>query len=165
MNFTPYEKISEQRYRESWGLYYEDFIVNDVIEHRPGRTITETDNVWQSLLCMNNHPLHIDALYAAKTEFKKNLVSSLVTFSLINGMTVATISAKAIANLGWRNVKLIKPVYVGDTLYAESTILAKRLSRSRKQQGIVTLATRGFNGDGALVISLERDVLIPCRTE
>lgn len=162
MNKITYLKIGEQRYRESWGLYYEDFIIGDVIEHFPGRTITETDNIWQSLLCMNNHPLHIDTLYAEKTEFRQNLVSSLVTFTIINGMTVATISAKAIANLGWDKVKLSNPVYVGDTLYAVSEIINKRLSVSRPQQGIVTVVTKGFKGDGTEVISYERKILIPC---
>ncbi len=162
MNSTNYIQITTQKYRESWGLYYEDFIINDVFEHRPGRTITEADNIWQSLLCMNNHPLHIDAIYAAKTEFRQNLVSSLVTFAIVNGMTVATISAKAIANLGWDKVKLINPVYIGDTLYAESKILTKRLSASRNQQGIVTVGTHGMKGDGTLVISFERTVLVPC---
>jgi itaconyl-CoA hydratase len=163
MRYTNYEKLSKNRYRESYGFYYEDFTIGDVFEHRPGRTITETDNIWQSLLAMNTHPLHINHEYAANTEFQKPLVSSLVTFAIINGMTVNTLSAKAIANLGWDKVKLIKPVYVGDTLYAESEILNKRLSKSRPRSGIVTVSTCGIKSKNELVITFARTFLVPLR--
>ncbi|QKV97640.1 hypothetical protein HUT19_16125 [Streptomyces sp. NA02950] len=127
--------------REDDGLSYEDYVVGHVSEHQPGRTITATDDIWSSLLCLNQHPLHIDDVYASGTPFKKPLVSSLVTFGIVSGMTVKTISQKAVANLGWDNVGLNAPVIVGDTLHAETTIAFKRLSATRPGEGIV--ATSG----------------------
>ena len=155
--------IGEQRYRESHGLYFEDFEVGDIYEHRPGRTITEVDNVWQSLINMNQHPLHIDAEYAKTTEFGRPLVSSLVTFSIVGGLSLAATSARGIANLGWKDVKLLAPVFVGDTVYAESTVLNKRLSASRRGQGIVTVETRGVKSSGELFLRWERSFLVPLR--
>jgi itaconyl-CoA hydratase len=148
-------------YREDAGMVYEDFIPGEVIEHRPGRTITMTDNVWSSLLCLNQHPLHIDAVYAEQTGFGRVLVSSLVTFGIINGMTVSSISAKCVANLGWDKVRLTTPVFVGDTLYAQTRILAKRESAKRPGEGIVTVHTTGHNQDSATVIEFERTILVP----
>jgi itaconyl-CoA hydratase len=156
-------EVGPNRYRESWGLYYDDFTVGDVIEHRPGRTVTEADNIWQSLINMNPSPLHIDSAFCETTEWKKPLLSSLVTFSIVNGMTVSTLSAKAIANLGWDKVRLVAPCFAGDTLYAESTVLSKRLSESRKHQGIVTCETRGLKADGTLFLTCERTFLVPTR--
>lgn len=161
MNKKCYEVIDKNRYRETDGFYYEEFSVGDTFEHRPGRTITETDNTWHSLLCMNVHPLHIDARYSANTEFKKNLVSSSLTFSIVSGMSVRSTSAKAIANLGWDKVRLLNPVFVGDTIYAESTILNKRPSKSRPNAGIVTISTKGFKNEGQLIMSFERSFLLP----
>ena len=103
---------------------------------------------------------HIDANYASATEFEQILVSSLVTFAIVNGMTVNTISAKAVANLGWNNVKLRHPVFINDTLYAETIILHKRESKSRAGQGIVTVETKGYNQNKQEVISFERVFLI-----
>ncbi|HLP58802.1 MAG TPA: MaoC family dehydratase [Candidatus Deferrimicrobium sp.] len=160
---SAYNKVGENRYRETYGLYYDDFEVGDIFEHRPGRTITEVDNIWQSLICMNNHPLHIDSAYGSKTEFKQNIISSLVTLSIVGGMSVNTISAKCIANLGWDKVRLTHPVFVGDTIYAESKVLHKRLSSKRQNQGIVTFETRGIKADGTVFMTYERTVLIPCR--
>ena len=151
------------RYRESFGRHYEDFVVGDVYEHRPGRTISETDNSWFTLLTMNNHPLHFDAAYAAKTEFGKPLVNSCLTLSIVVGMSVSDVSYKGIGNLGWTDVRLPAPVFAGDTLYAESEVLAKRESASRPTQGIVTVRTIGRKADGTEVISFERTILIPKR--
>ena len=155
--------VGPNRYRESPGLYYDDFEVGDVIEHRPGRTVTEADNIWQSLINMNTSPLHIDSAHCEQTEFGRPLMSSLVTFSIVNGMTVSTLSAKAIANLGWDKVRLVAPCFAGDTLYAESTVLSKRLSQSREHQGIVTCETRGLKADGTLILTCERTFLVPTR--
>jgi itaconyl-CoA hydratase len=152
-----------RRTRESFGRYYEEFEVGDVYEHRPGRTIGEADNTWFTLLTMNNHPLHFDAVYAAKSEFGKPLVNSCLTLSIVVGMSVSDVSYKAIGNLGWNDIKLPAPVFVGDTLYAESEVLAKRESQSRPTQGIVTVRTRGTNQDGKVVISYERTILVPKR--
>ena len=143
------------------GRCYEDFTVGDVYKHWPGRTITDADNVWFTLLTMNTHPLHFDAAYAAKTEFKKPLVNSCLTLSIVMGMSVRDVSQQAIANLGWDDIKLTAPVFVGDTLYAESEVLSKRESAKRPTQGIVTVRTRGRNASGIEVISYERSVLVP----
>jgi acyl dehydratase len=153
------KEVSPGRYRESAGRYYEEFAVGDVYEHRPGRTITETDNIWFTLLTMNTHPLHFDDAYAAKSEFGKPLVNSCLTLSIVTGMSVSDISQKAIGNLGWTDVKLSAPVFVGDTIYAESEVLAKRESKSRPTQGIVTVRTRGLKADGTEFLSFERTIL------
>ena len=155
------KEVGKNRYRESYGRYLEDFTIGDVYEHRPGRTITESDNTWFTLLTMNQHPLHFDAEYASKSEFGKPLVNSCLTLSMVAGMSVSDISQKTIANLGWDKIKLTSPVFVGDTLYAESIVLSKRESKSRPNQGIVTVRTTGFNQEGIEVISYERTMLIP----
>ena len=153
--------VGENRYRESFGRYFEDFEVGDVYEHRPGRTISESDNTWFTLLTMNQHPLHFDREYAAKSEFGRPLVNSCLTLSMVAGMSVSDLSQKTIANLGWDKIKLSAPVFVGDTIYAESEILAKRESRSRPTQGIVTARTVGKKADGTEFMSYERTFLIP----
>ena len=155
-----YKQVGERRYREISGLYYEDFEPGDVFEHRPGRTILDVDNTYFTLLTLNVQELHFDAAYAAKTEWKKPLVDSTFTLALLTGMSVRTVSAKVVANLGWDKVKATHPVFAGDTLYAESTVLNKRESKSRPTQGIVTVSTRGVNQNGAEVMTFERTMLI-----
>ena len=130
-------------------------------EHRPGRTITEADNTWFTLLTMNTHPLHFDAHYAKKTEFGRPLVNSALTLSIVAGMSVSDLSQKAIANLGWENIKLTAPVFAGDTLYAESEVLAKRESQSRPTQAIVSAPSTGVKADGTIVITYGRSFLVP----
>jgi itaconyl-CoA hydratase len=156
-------EVGPRRWRESFGRYYEELEVGDVYEHRPGRTISETDNTWFTLLTMNNHPLHFDAEYAAKSEFGRPLVNSCLTLSIVVGMSVSDVSYKAIGNLGWNDIELTAPVYAGDTLYADSEVLAKRESQSRPMQGIVTVRTRGLNQDDKVVITFERTILVPKR--
>lgn len=155
------QTVGERRFRESFGRCFEEFEVGDVYEHRPGRTVTENDNIWFTLLTMNTHPLHFDNAYAAKSEFKKPLVNSCLTLSIVVGMSVSDVSQKAIGNLGWNDIKLTAPVFIGDTLYAESTVLSKRESASRPTQGIVSVYTVGRKADGSEVISFERTVLVP----
>jgi acyl dehydratase len=155
------KQIGPQRYRETYGRYYEDFTVGDVYEHRPGRTLTETDNIWFTLLTMNTHPLHFDNAYAAKSEFGKPLINSAFTLAVVTGMSVSDISHKAVANLGWTDIKLTAPVFAGDTIYAESEILEKRESKSRPTQGIVRLKTIGKKADGPAFMSFERTILVP----
>ena len=121
-----YKSIGENRYRETSGLYWEDFVEGDVFEHRPGRTVLDVDNTYFTLLTLNVQQVHFDAAYAAKTEWKKMLVDSTFTLALLTGMSVRTVSAKVVANLGWDKVKATHPVFAGDTLYAESTVLSKR---------------------------------------
>ena len=157
------KRVGDKRFRESYGRYFEDFEIGDVYEHRPGRTITETDNTWFTLLTMNQHPLHFDKEYGAKTEFGKVLVNSCLTISVVTGMSVSDISQKTIANLGWDKVRLSGPVFVGDTLYAESQVLSKRESNSRPNQGIVSVETKGIKQDKSVVISFERSMLIPLK--
>ncbi|MTJ80850.1 MAG: MaoC family dehydratase [Telmatospirillum sp.] len=162
MDSTPaaYRVVGERRYRETSGLFWEDFEPGDIFEHRPGRTVLDTDNVYFTLLTMNVQPVHFDAAYAARTEWGRLLVDSCFTLALLTGMSVRTVSAKVVANLGWDKVRASHPVFAGDTLYAESTVLAKRPSNSRPTQGIVTVRTRGVNQDGAEVMSFERTMLV-----
>lgn len=155
-----YNKVGENRYRETSGLYFEDFQEGCVFEHRPGRTVLDVDNVWFTLLTMNTQQLHFDQEYASHTEWKKMLVDSTFTLALVTGMSVRTVSAKVVANLGWDHVKASHPVFAGDTLYAESTVISKRESKSRPTQGIVTVHTRAVNQDGKEVISFDRTMLI-----
>ena len=157
------KEVGPNRYRESYGRYLEDFKIGDVYEHRPGRTISESDNTHFTLLTMNQHPIHFDAEYAAKSEFKKLLVNSCLTLSIVAGMSVSDVSQKAVANLGWDKISMPAPVFVGDTLYAESEVLDKRESKSRPTQGIVTVRTTGKKQDGTIVMTYERTVLVPKR--
>lgn len=158
-----YKKVGERRFRECHGLYYEEVVVGEIIEHRPGRTVTEADNIWQSLLAVNLHPIHIDAAYSEKTEWGKPLVSSLVTLSIVTGLSVASTSGRGVANLGWDEIRLLQPVFVGDTLYAESEFVEKRLSRSRPDHGLVTCATRGLKAGGTVFLTCRRTFLLPTR--
>jgi len=156
-------EVKTVRIRENAGRYFEDFEPGHIYEHRPGRTITETDNIWFTLLTMNTHPLHFDNAYASKSEFGQALVNSCLTLSMVVGMSVRDVSQNAIGNLGWNNVALTSPVFVGDTIYAESTVLSKRESKSRPTQGIVTVRTVGLKADGKEFMSFERTVLVPKR--
>jgi len=112
---------------------------------------------------MNQHPVHFDKAYAAKSEFGKPLVNSCLTLSIVAGMSVSDTSQKAIANLGWTDINMPQPVFVGDTLYSESEVLDKRESKSRPTQGIVTVRTTGKNQDGVVVMTYERAFLVPKR--
>ena len=160
-NILPaFKSVGERRYRETSGLFWEDFEPGDVFEHRPGRTVLDVDNVYFTLLTMNTNQVHFDAAYAAKTEWKKLLVDSTFTLALLTGMSVRTVSAKVVANLCWDKVRATHPVFAGDTLYAESKVLHKRESKSRPTQGIVTVLTRGINQDGIEIMSFERTMLI-----
>ncbi len=157
------KEVGPNRYRESYGRYFEDFTVGDVYEHRPGRTISETDNTWFTLLTMNTHPLHFDAAYAEKSEFGRPLVNSALTLAIVAGMSVSDLSQKAVANLGWDKIRLTAPVFAGDTIYAESEVLAARQSKSRPTQGIVTVKTTARKADGTVFMTYERAFLVPKR--
>ncbi len=153
-------EVSPGRFRETFGRYFEDFVVGHIYEHRPGRTITDTDNVHFTLLTMNTHPAHFDYEFAKKTEFKKPLICSPLTVALMVGMSVSDTSQKAVANLGWDKIKMTKPMFPGDTLYAESEVLDTRESSSRPEQGIVTIKTIGKNQHDDIVCTFERTMLI-----
>jgi itaconyl-CoA hydratase len=154
------KEVAPGRFREVQGRYFEEFEIGHIYEHRPGRTITDADNVWFTLLTMNTHPAHFDYEFSKKTEFGKPLVVSPFTIALMTGMSVSDTSGKAIANLGWDEVRMTAPLFVGDTLYAESEVLEKRESKSRPDQGIVTFRTVGKNQDGIVVSSYKRTVLV-----
>jgi itaconyl-CoA hydratase len=156
-------QVGPNRYRETFGRYFDDFQPGDVYEHRPGRTITEADNTWFTLLTMNTHPLHFDTEYAKKSEFGKPLVASPFTVAVLVGMSVSDVSQKAIANLGWKEIRMTAPVFVGDTLYAETEVIEKRQSSSRPGQGIVTVKTTGKNQHGTVVCDFIRSMLVPLR--
>lgn len=153
-------EVSPGRFRETFGRYFEDFEVGHIYEHRPGRTITHTDNVHFTLLTMNTHPLHFDYEFAKDTEFGKPLVCSPLTVALMVGMSVSDTSQKAVANLGWDKIKMTHPLFCEDTLYAESEVLDKRESSSRPEQGIVTIKTIGKNQQDDVVCTFERTMLI-----
>jgi acyl dehydratase len=147
--------------RTGWrGRYYEDFEVGDVYQHTLGRTISEADNTWFTLLTMNTNPMHFNAHYAEKSPFGRLLVNSGLTVALVLGMTVSETSQNAVANLGWTDIVLSHPVFVGDTLYAESRVLEKRESASRPYAGIVGVQTRGLNQDGDVVMTYKRSFMV-----
>ena len=143
----------------SVGRYLEDFKSGDIYKHWPGRTISESDNTWFTLLTMNTHPLHFDHNYAAGQMFGKPLVNSTLTLAIVAGMSVRDTSQNAVANLGWESIRMPHPVFVGDTLYAESEILEMRESKSRPDTGVVSFETRAYNQDNALVMSYRRTIL------
>jgi acyl dehydratase len=149
----------------AFGRYFEEFEVGEVIKHWPGRTILEADDTWFSLLTMNQHPLHIDAHYASQTQHGQRLVVGTLVFSIVVGMTVSDISGRAIANLEYEEIKHERPVFHGDTIYAESRILDKRESRTKPDRGIVHVETHGLNQRGEIVLTLKRRVLVPKRLE
>lgn len=145
------------------GRFFEDFAVGDVYRHAHGRTISETDNTWFTLLTNNTHDIHFNADYASRTEFGRPLVVSTLTLAIVTGLSVPDVSQNAVANLGWDGVKLTAPVFAGDTIYAESEVLEARPSRSRPGQGLVRVRTRGFNQRDETVITFERTVLVYTR--
>ena len=147
--------------KEGWrGRFYEDFEVGDEYRHALGRTLTQNDNIWFTLLTQNTAPLHFDAHYAAQTEFGRPLVNSCLTLALVTGQTVSDVSQNVMANLGWDQVRLPHPVFEGDTIYSRSTVLDKRESRSRPNVGVVTVRTEGYNQSGVIVCTFKRTVMV-----
>jgi acyl dehydratase len=147
------------------GRYFEDFTVGDVYRHPYGRTVSETDNTWFTLLTNNVHPVHYNADYASRTEFGRPLVVSTLTLAIVTGLSVIDVSQNAVANLAWDGIRMPAPVFAGDTLYAESEVLEARASNSRPTQGLVRVRTRGFNQRGETVMEFERTVLVYRRGE
>ena len=147
--------------KKGWqGRFFEDFEVGDVYAHPLGRTITQTDNIWFTLLTQNTAPIHFDQHYAAQTEFGKPLVDSTLTLALVTGQRVTDVSQNVFANLGWDEVKLPHPVFEGDTIYSQSEVLEKRESKSRPNIGIVTVKTTGYNQEGKSVITFRRTLMV-----
>ena len=146
------------------GRFFEDFTVGDVYRHAIGRTLSETDNTWFTLLTCNTNQIHFNADFAAHTEFGRPLMNSCLTLSLVTGLSVDDLSQHLVANLGWDKVRLPAPVFAGDTIYAKSEVLETRPSTSRPGQGIVRVQTTGFKPDGTVVIEFERTLLVHSRS-
>lgn len=142
------------------GRFFEDFEVGDVYQHPLGRTVSEADNTWFTLLTMNTNQSHFNAQYAARSEFGRPLVVSTLTLAIAVGQSVTDLTQNAFANLGWDDIKLPKPVFAGDTLWSESVVLTKRESSSRPHAGIVTVRTRTLNQDGTEVCTFQRSFYV-----
>ncbi len=155
-NATPQSGV-----KDGWlGRYFEDFELGDIYYHPLGKTVTQTDNQWFTLLTQNTARVHFDSRVASGTEFGRPLVNSTFILALVTGQSVIDLSFNVMANLGWDEVRLPAPVFEGDTIYSRSKVLDKRSSRSRTNVGIVTVATEGFNQDGAIVISYRRTFMV-----
>lgn len=159
MNFSSHPAAAK-----AWtGRYLEDLAVGDTFKSRLGRTVTEADNIWFTCLTMNTNQVHFNTAYAEGTQFGRLLVNSTLTLALVSGLSVADLSENAIANLGWSDVVLPNPVFVGDTLWAESQVLEIRESRSRAGVGIVATRTRGVNQRSEVVLTMGRTFMLPSR--
>jgi itaconyl-CoA hydratase len=146
------------------GRFYEDFEPGDAFRSRFGRTVSEYDNLLFTCLTHNTNSIHFDRQHAERTQFGQILVNSTFTLALITGMTVPDTSENAAANLQWTDIKLPSPVFVGDTLWAESEIVEKRESKSNPDVGIVTMRCRGINQRGQVVIEYRRTFMVYKRT-
>jgi len=153
------EAAADRAPKEWRGRYFEDFEIGDVYRSRIGRTISETDNVWFTALTMNTNQVHFNAEFAARTRFGQPLVNSCLTVALVTGLSVPDTSENGTANLSWTDIELPNPVFVGDTLWAESEILDLRESRSNPDVGIVSIRTRGINQRGETVIEFKRSFM------
>jgi itaconyl-CoA hydratase len=153
--------MSTEAIPASWrGRFYEDLEIGDVYRSAIGRTISEVDNTWFTTLTMNTNQNHFNAEFAGGTRFGRLLVNSCLTLSVVTGLSVRDTSENAAANLAWEDVRMPHPVYVGDTLWAESEILTKRTSQTRPSIGIVSLRTRGINQRGETVIEFGRSYML-----
>jgi acyl dehydratase len=153
--------VSEAR---PFGRCFEDFEVGEVYKHWPGKTITEADDHLFCAITWNHHPLHTNAHYAeTSTQFKRNVVVGNLVYSLALGMSVPDVSGRAIANLEVESIQHKAPMFHGDTLYAETTVLDKKESSSKPDRGVVTVETRGYNQDGVEVVYFRRKVMVPTR--
>lgn len=148
-----------------FGRYFEELEPGQVYRHWPGRTINEYDNTWFALLSMNQHPLYVDEHYARSQGYERRPAADTLVFSVVVGMSVADTSGKAAANLGFERVTFERPVFAGDTLYAESEVLERRESASKPDRGIVSIETRAFNQNRERVLVLRRRFLAPKRSE
>ena len=146
--------------KKSWeGRFFEDFAVGDVYKSRIGRTITQADNIWFTLLTNNTNQIHFNEHYASFSEFKRPLVNSAITLAIVAGLGVSDTSENGFA-LGWDEIRLPNPLFEGDTIYSVSEVVASRESSSRPTQGIVKFRTRGIKQDGTVVIDYTRSVMV-----
>src|SRR5436309_9721582 len=141
------------------GRCFEDFEVGMLIRHPLGRTVTTADNIWFTLLTANTNPIHLDAHYAAQTEFGRPLVNSTFTLAVVTGLSVADVSQYGV-NLGWNDVRMRAPLFEGDTLYAQTEVLGARESKSRPHMGLLEIKTVGFKQDGTVVLEFRRTILV-----
>lgn len=149
--------------REAYGRWFEDLPEGLEIRHWPGRTVTQFDDIWFSQMTMNQHPLHSDDAVGAASEHGQCLVNGILVLALVHGMTVADLSGRGV-HLGYREVTMLSPTLHGDSLYARSTVIEARRSRSRPDQGIVWVETHGFTQRDVDVIRFQRGIMLPCRT-
>lgn len=147
----------------SIGHFFEEFTEGEIIKHELSKTIFESDNNFFSLLTMNHHPVHTNVDYASHNQHGQLLVVGTLVFSLVVGMTVPDISGKAIANLGYEDIRHLAPTFIGDTLYARTHVISKRESKSKPDRGIIYVETIGYNQRGEDVISFRRKVLVKKR--
>ncbi len=148
------------QYKTGWeGRFFEDFEVGDVYRSRIGRTVTDVDNTWFTLLTNNTNQIHFNREYAKRSQFGNMLVNSILTLAIVTGLGVEDISENGFA-LGWDQITLPNPVFAGDTLYSESEVVEKRESRSKPSQGIIKVRTRGVKQDGTIVIEYARSVMV-----
>jgi len=152
-------EISPGVFRERMGLYFEDIEVGETYEHRPGKTFTEEESSPQALRALDQSPEYADAHFHRKVLGGLMTINPLHVLAVLTGMMTKTFS-KVVANLAWQNVKFLEPVHVGDTLYAESTVLEKRESKSRPGQGIILVRTTASTPDGLVVCTFERNILV-----
>jgi itaconyl-CoA hydratase len=157
--FPSHVTVGENRYRERYGLDFEEFAVGQIFKHRPGLTISQQDNMEESLDTLNQAMLHFDAQYAAQTEWKKPLVVSTLTLQRLIGMTWKTFGKK-VRIAGWADISMTHPVFGGDTLYAETEITHKQEIATDPACGRLTVVTRGVNQDGVVVCAMEYDLLV-----
>jgi acyl dehydratase len=146
-----------------YGRYLEEFELGAIYRHWPAKTVTEADNHLFCLITMNHHPLHLNDVYAARSQHERNVVVGPLVYSLALGMSVSDVSGKAIANLATDELRHLSPVFHGDTLFCESEVLEVTPSRSKPDRGTVKVQTRVFNQDGVLVTEFKRLVLVPRR--
>jgi itaconyl-CoA hydratase len=148
---------------DTMGNYFEDFSAGQTFKHWPGRTITDFDNTWFTLMTMNTNPIHFDAAYAAKSQHGRCLVNGLLVIATVVGMSVKDISENAIAALEYETIRHTGPTFGGDTLYAETTVIEVTPSSSKPDRGVVYVETHGVNQNGEQVLKLRRRVLVPRR--
>lgn len=161
-SFYSHVRIDKNTYRERNGVDFEDLEPGMVFQHRPGRTVYQVENALHSLYTLNQAAIHIDARYAATTEFGKPLIVTTLTLSIVMAMSTKTFG-RVVANLGMKEVRMPAPVFDGDTLYSESEVLEKRLSKSRPENGVLTIRTRGLNQNGVAVCDYTRTLLVYLR--
>jgi acyl dehydratase len=159
--------VTEERVIEQRGLWFEEFETGVRYLHRPGRTITEADNTLFTAVTMNTQALHLDAAWSEQQPpFNQRLVNSMFTLATLVGLSVSQLTqGTTVGNLGFSEIAFPKPMFHGDTLYAETVVTEKRASKSRPGEGIVTFVHTGRNQHGDIVATATRKALMRMRPE